>query len=172
MKRLPLIALTALLVLAACSEASAPAPQAEAATPSLQANLTQDGACYARTYDAAHLASHPRQTVTTFFIGAAGAEWRPTETPGHSAVSFGFHITGHNDLYSGVAMCAPNGEALACDAEGDGGSFAIARNGDGVRVTVQRLEVEGPNDFSPDLAAADNRVMLLTRAEASACATS
>lgn len=169
MKRL--VALAALVVFAACS-AGTPAPQAEAASPSLQGDLTHDGACYARLYDAAHLASHPQQTVQTFFVGTAGAEWRPTETPGHSAVAFGFHITGHNDLYSGVAMCAPNGEALACDVESDGGSFAIARNGDGLRVTLRRLEVEGPNDFSPDLAAADNRVMLLPRAEASACAVS
>ena len=132
--------------------------------------MTRDGACYARAYDAAHLAAHPQQTVTTFFVGAAGPEWRPTETPGHSAIAFGFHMTGRNDLYSGVAMCTPNGDALACDVEGDGGQFAIARNGEGLRVTLQRLEVEGPNDFSPDLAAADNRVMLLSAAQPSACA--
>jgi hypothetical protein len=138
----------------------------------LQQDLTRDGACYARTYDTAHLAAHPQQTVTSFFVGAAGAEWRSTETPGHFTVAFGFRITGHADLYSGIGICAPNGDALACDVEGDGGQFVIARNGDRLRVTLQRLEVEGAHDFSPDLAAADNRVMLLSPDQASACAAS
>jgi len=163
------IALAAVALITACSDAT-PAPAAEAATPSLRDDLTRDGACYARAYDAAHLASHPRQTVTKFYIGAAGPEWRATETPGHFNVAFGFRITGHRDLYSGIGICAPSGDDLACAVEGDGGEFTIARSGDGLRVGVQRLEVEGPNDFSPDLAQADNRVMLLPRAEVRACA--
>jgi hypothetical protein len=168
MNRHVLIACCALLF-GACS-AGAPTPTAQAATSSLQADLTHDGACYARTYDTAHLAAHPQQTVTNFFVGAAGPEWRSTETAGHFAVSFGFRITGRGDLYSGAGMCAPNGEALSCDVEGDGGAFTIARNGDGLRITLRRLEVEGARDFSPDLAAGDNRVMLLSPAEAGACA--
>lgn len=166
-----LTVLSAVLVFAACT-AGEPSSQAEAAAPpSLQQDLSRGGACYARTYDAAHLAAHPQQTVMTFFVGAAGPEWAPTETPRHSTVSFGFRIVGHSDLYSGVGNCAANGDALACDVEGDGGQFSIARNGDGLRITLQRLEVEGAHDFSPDLAAADNRVMLLSPADASACAT-
>jgi hypothetical protein len=165
-------ALGALASITACSQGSAPiaAAPAETATVSLSDELVRTGSCYAREYDAAHLAAHPHQTVTHFSIGDAGADWRPTETAGQRAVAFGFRITGHADTYSGVAMCAPNGDALACNVEGDGGSFEIAHNDAGLRVTLQRLEVEGANDFSPDLAEADNHVMLLSPAAASACA--
>jgi hypothetical protein len=161
-----LLALLSVAGLAACSAPS------EAASPSLQDALARDGACFARVYDAAHLAAHPQQTVTHFFVGAAGPEWRATETPGHFTVGFGFRLAGHDDLYSGIGICAPNGDALACTVEGDGGAFAVTRNGQGLRIAVERLEVEGPHDFSPDLALADNRVMLLSPAGAGACATS
>lgn len=164
-----LIALAAFALISACSDAT-PAPAAEAGTPSLRDDLARDGACYTRAYNSAHMAAHPQQTVTNFFIGAAGPEWRATETPGHFNVAFGFRVTGHRDLYTGIGICAPSGSALACTVEGDGGEFTVARNGDGLRIGVQRLEIEGPNDFSPDFAQADNRVMLLSRAEASACA--
>lgn len=141
-----------------------------ASTPSLSAALTQPRACFSRTYDAAHLAAHPRQTVRRFFVGAAGAEWRATQTPGHFNVAFGFQIAGHADTYTGIGICAPRGARLACDIEGDGGTFTIARNGDGLRIDAARIEVEGEHDFSPDLAAGDNRIMLLRPAAVEACA--
>ena len=159
------IALMNLGLLSACSPA-APA----AVAPTLFDDLTRAGACYARTYDSAHLTAHPRQTVTHFFVGEAGPGWRPTQSPQHFNVAFGFHIVGHSDTYAGVGICAPNGETVACDIEADGGSFTIARNSDGLRVTAMRIQVEGAHDFSPDLAEADNRVMLLRPAAAQECA--
>lgn len=136
----------------------------------LSSTLTQQGACFSRTYDAAHLAAHPRQTVRRFFVGVAGEEWRATATAGYFNIAFGFQITGHADTYTGIGICAPQGARLACDIESDGGSFTITRNGDGLRIDAARIEVEGEHDFSPDLAAGDNRIMLLRPAASSACA--
>lgn len=141
-----------------------------ASATSLLATLTQPGACFARTYDAVHLAAHPRQTVRRFYVGEGGADWRPTQTPSQFNVAFGFQMLGSAEIYSGVGICTPNGARAACDIEGDGGHFTISRHGDGLRIDVARIEAEGAHDFSPDLAAGDNRVMLLRPADARACA--
>jgi hypothetical protein len=159
-------AVMAAFVVAACSAS------VSAETPTLFETLTRPTACFARSYDAAHLEAHPHQTVTRFFVGEAGAAWRPTQTPGHFNVAFGFQIVGHSDTYAGVGICTPNGRRAACDIEGDGGAFIISRHDDGLRIDATRIEVEGPSDFSPDLAAADNRVMLLRPAAAPACSAS
>jgi hypothetical protein len=159
-------AVIAAFLLAACS-----AP-VSAEAPTLFQTLTRPSACFARTYDAAHLAAHPHQTVTRFFVGEAGAAWRPTQTPGHFNVAFGFQIVGRSDTYAGLGICTPSGDRAACDIEGDGGAFTISRHDDGLRIDATRIEVEGANDFSPDLAAADNRVMLLHPAAAPACSVS
>jgi hypothetical protein len=135
------------------------------------ATLTAPSACYARVYDAAHLAAHPQQTVTRFFLGDPGEAWRATQSPDHFNLAFGFQVLDRQDIYSGVGICAPRGAGASCDIEGDGGSFAIEPNGEDLRIEVTRIEVEGPRDFSPDLALADNRVMVLRRAQTSECPT-
>ena len=131
--------------------------------------LTDSGACFARSYDEAHLRAHPDQTVARFFLGDPGSEWRETQSHQHYNVAFGFQILGSNDVYSGVAICAPRGVLAACDIEGDGGAFTIERSGVGLRIRLERMQVEGMNDFSPDLALRDNRVILLRPAQSSAC---
>lgn len=153
------------LMLTACS----PAP-ARQAPPDLAGRLTAPGACYTRAYEAAHLAAHPQQTVTRFFLGDPGEDWRSIQTQGEFNVAFGFQLVGRNDVYSGIGVCRPSEAGASCDIEGDGGAFAIEPNGEGLRIRVARMEVEGPNDFSPDLALADNRVMLLRTAAAGDCA--
>jgi hypothetical protein len=137
--------------------------------PSLSERLTAPGACHARTYDAAHLAAHPRQTVTRFFVGDPGAEWRATLAAGEIAVLFGFELQGRSSVYTGIAVCEPAESRVQCAIEGDGGSFTLEANGDGLRVVATRVQVEGATDFSPDIAQADNRVMLLRPAQASDC---
>ena len=133
--------------------------------------LTRSGACFARSYSRAHLRAHPDQTVTRFFVGDPGSDWRRTQTRAHYSVAFGFRILGSNDAFSGVAICAPRGVVAACDIEGDGGAFTIERNGAGLLIRLGRMQVEGMHDFSPDLALRDNRVMQLRRAQRSACRT-
>jgi hypothetical protein len=153
------------VLLAGCSPAPAHAP-------SLAERLTTPEVCFSRTYDAAHLAAHPQQTVRRFFLGDPGDEWRSIQRSDEFNLAFGFQLVGDEDVYSGIGVCRSSEAGADCDIEGDGGRFTIEANGDGVRIRVSRMEVEGPNDFSPDLALADNRVILLRPATASACAAS
>jgi hypothetical protein len=132
--------------------------------------LTQSGACFARDYDAAHLSGHPDQTVTHFHLGDPGPDWRETQGRDHYNVAFGFRVVGSGDAFSGVGICEPRGDLAACDIESDGGAFTIERSGEGLRIRLARMQVEGMEDFSPDLALRDNRVMLLRPAPSAACA--
>lgn len=133
--------------------------------------LTQSGACFARDYDAAHLSAHPDQTVTHFHLGDPGPDWRETQALDHYNVAFGFRTIGGDDTYSGVGICEPRDDLAACDIEADGGAFTIERNGEGLRIRLTRMQVEGMEDFSPDLALRDNRVMLLRPAPSATCAS-
>ena len=157
------------ILTAACLAAAGACAAAD--TQSLYNTLTRADACFARAYDEAHLRAHPDQTVTRFFLAAPGAEWRETQTDTHYNLAFGFEVLGSADTYSGVAICEPRGVAAACDIEGDGGSFTIERSGAGLRIRLERMQVEGMQDFSPDLALRDNRVMLLQPAQSAACAS-
>lgn len=136
---------------------------------SLYDTLTRNGACFARTYDEAHLRAHPDQTVTHFFLGDPGPGWGEAQAPVHYNLVFGFQVVGSADTYAGVAICEPQGARAACDIEGDGGSFTVERNGAGLRIRLERMQVEGMQDFSPDLALRDNRVMLLGPEQSSVC---
>ena len=164
-----LVFAVAALLAAGCAPPPADGAAPTARRSDFAAVLAAPGACHARSYDDAHLAAHPQQTVTRFFLGDPGAEWRAQQTPPQFNVAFGFQLKGHADTYSAVAICTAENDGAACDIEGDGGHFSVRPSGEDLRVEVTRIEVEGPNDFSPDLAQADNRVMLLHAAAASDC---
>jgi hypothetical protein len=136
---------------------------------SLYDTLTDNGACFARAYDQAHLRSHPDQTVTHFYLGDPGPDWVEIQAPTHYNLAFRFQVLNDAETYAGVAICAPQGALGACEIEGDGGSFTIERNGAGLRIRLERMQVEGMQEFSPDLALGDNRVMLLWPAQSSTC---
>lgn len=157
-----------LLLVAACvAFALSGACTAKAQT--LYDTLTQEGACFARDYDGAHLRAHPDQTVTHFHLGDPGPDWRDAQRPDHYNVAFGFRVAGDADTYSGVGICQPRGALAACDIESDGGAFTIERHDSGLRIRLTRMQVEGMSDFSTDLALGDNRVMLLHPAPSTAC---
>ncbi|QGZ96527.1 hypothetical protein [Terricaulis silvestris] len=159
-KRCTLISTAAAFVTGACGSTQAQ---------SLYDTLAHNGACFARIYDQAHLGSHPDQTVTHFYLGDPGPDWVETQAPAHYNLAFRFKVLDDADTYSGVAICEPQGALASCVIEGDGGSFTIERNGAGLRIRLQRMQVEGMQEFSPDLALRDNRVMLLEPALSSVC---
>jgi hypothetical protein len=112
--------------------------------------------CYARTYTAEHLAEHPRQKVTQFFLTASAVDdGRP---PRSFDMGFGFRLKGSSDLFAAMAACVAKGDGATCVVEGDGGGFTLTPRPDGLLVTVEeRLEVEGMESFSPNLHDSDDR---------------
>jgi hypothetical protein len=124
--------------------------------------------CYARTYTGEHLAEHPRQKVTEFFLtGSAVDDGRP---PRSFTMDFGFRLKGSSDVFGAVAVCAARGDGATCLVEGDGGGFTLTPRPDGLLVTVEeRLEVEGAESFSPDLHDSDDREFRLYASAPEVC---
>ena len=130
----------------------------------------RDGAtpCYARTYDAKHLADNPKQKVIHFFVTRSEAEhMAPPKT---FDVAFGFRLKDSTDAFSSEAGCVAKGDGALCSAEGDGGQFRLTPREDGLLVTiVERLELEGMESFSPNLADSDDRELRLYASLPDAC---
>jgi len=90
-----------------------------------------DGAisCWSRTYDKQHLAQHPDQTVTDmqFAVGYAGER-------GEYADMYWFEL--HASQRGGIdgvtsGTCSPDGDAMRCGVECDGGGVVVTTRGDG-----------------------------------------
>ena len=127
--------------------------------------------CFARAYSTDELRRKPRQTVTNFFVWHAQPDPRRAENPRTFEIEFGFRVRPSQRLFTARATCRDGGGPIACNIEGDGGAFTIEPNGDGLRITISRVEVEGQKGFSGDLAKGDNRVMLLISSPLTACST-
>jgi hypothetical protein len=149
--------------------------------------------CYARVYDAAHLAAHKRQIVVraTLSVAPTRAEARVRETHVASA-ELKVWVRGRKQSFDSSGACSVSSTGLTClgslsaaeadtcrskrdgvhdcrvDAN-DPGSFNLEPRGRGVLVTVhERLElVRAPYDSGPFLTLspdnAENRSFLLQR---------
>lgn len=120
------------------------------------------GTCYARHYDRAHLASHPRQKVTAIYLSHTA---QPDPNTKKFVLDFGF-VLRDGEHYSANAYCANN----ACSLEGDGGRFSVSETGDGLKLTVgEFLGLEGRAGWSGDLSKSDDRVFLIFPESPRAC---
>lgn len=86
-----------------------------------QTRFPAPDSCFARDYDAAHLASHPAQRVTSLAL-----------SPDRTAVGEIYlwlwitgTIRGTDDQLEAMAACEPVGDILDCSMEGDAGEFTI-----------------------------------------------
>lgn len=125
--------------------------------------------CFARAYDAAHLARHPRQRVTHIHLARERVEVADENRRDRFTVRIGFRLRGDSDRYATLAVCTPTGRGADCLGEGDSGEFTLSLSGEALRIDVGRLEVEGERGSSPDLAAGDDRVFLMREAPGAAC---
>jgi hypothetical protein len=132
--------------------------------------LTDAPFCFARNYDAAHLADHPDQRVTAITIS------QHREIPQNAAdgmvLLVRVMLRGTNEVWSGAAYCQV-GKMADCGMEGDSGTFAIEpREGDSILLSVGRYGItfEGQSDFiTLHSDRGDDRSFLLRRAALSAC---
>jgi hypothetical protein len=125
--------------------------------------------CFARAYDPAHMRQRPRQLVTRFLLRRQRVEVEAENSARRFTIVVTFALRNSNDTFSTNAICTPRGDRAACVGEGDTGAFEVSPSGQGLRVDVQRLEVEGDTSFSPNLAASDDRIFLLQPAELELC---
>jgi hypothetical protein len=112
------------------------------------------GSCYSRSYDVAHLDSHPLQQVEKIALWSTDEY----EDPKYEQVlQLYFRLRNGTD-YSGYAYCS---NAL-CQMEADGGSFTLSRARTGLQLNVGKfLEVEGVDSFSGNLADSDDKAFLM-----------
>ena len=124
--------------------------------------------CFARRYDAKHLASHPKQRLTQFSLRESTLG-NPAEA-GYFPVSFSFKLKGDPELFQAEASCKDAVGKVHCEIEADGGEFFIEAQGSNLLLTIDRMEIEGPQDFSPDLAqGGDDRAVRLFPSPKSSC---
>lgn len=132
-----------------------------------------EGACYTRSYDAAHLAAHPRQRVTSIAIAYRPiTQMKQKSTPQRFEVGLGLRVKGDGELYSRVAYCQPAGAGFSCGLESDGGQITLTTNGArGLRLTTGRISIEGNRRFiEVGGAQSDDSTFMMQSAPDSACA--
>jgi hypothetical protein len=137
-----------------------------AASADVLASFRASGGCYARVYDAAHLASHPEQRVAAISLRQSDL----LDPEGRLVLTLGFTLR-NGEAYGAEAYCSAGRAGASCGIEGDGGSFDLSLSGEDLRLEVgEFLMVEGASDFSPDLAdGGDDRVFLLRPSAFAAC---
>lgn len=142
-------------------------PSASAATVH-EAWLASGVSCFARAYDSHHLASHPLQRLTRFSLRQSTLG-NPVE-PGSFAVSLSFTLKGDAEVFQSEAFCEDAPGTVHCVLEADGGRFTLRADGSGMLLNIERIEVEGPESFSPNLAVGgDDRTVRLHPAPRERC---
>jgi len=166
------VSLTA-AILTATLVASAPA------TASFYEEAFQDAAtggiaCYARSYDAAHLRANSKQRVTfiAFKVSARKADGSANR-PGDFEGTLGLRVRNRQELYVKSAYCKPDRSAARCGLESDGGEIRLQAGNDGsLRIDTAggEIRIEGARDFlEVGGKQSDDNVFRLTRSQADAC---
>lgn len=100
-----------------------------------------DVPCWARDYDAAHLAAHPDQRVVSITLGPSTVSGTVDGETVHRLV---VRLRGPDTVATATAYCSGTG-AMDCGIEGDGGVFTLTPDGASVllRVGEYGLWLEG-----------------------------
>lgn len=124
--------------------------------------------CYTRSYDEAHLAAHPRQRVTGFYMTSNGPDGLDSQS---FIVDFGFTVKGKAFPFYSSAACDSIPDAAQCWVDGDGGTFTLQGIDGGLEIRIgDSLVVEGRTDFSPDLGqGGDDKIIRVFASPPAAC---
>ena len=136
--------------------------------------------CYARTYDAAHLKAHPKQTVRSIEVDF-DQSWREDEggknTAGDFQAGMSFMLKRSEERYGQELYCKVAGDHFDCYLDADGGTIRLTPAGDGLKLQVtgggggtDQIAVEGSKDFGEfGGPGSDDRVFILPRADRKLC---
>jgi hypothetical protein len=136
--------------------------------------------CYARYYDAAHLAAHPRQTVRRIMVDydrRMHEDAGPENTAAKFIAGIGFMLTHSGGWYTQELFCKTAGGYFDCYLDADGGSIRLIPDRDALRLQVigggggtDRIVVEGAAGFGKFGApGSDDRAFVLPRADRKLC---
>lgn len=129
-------------------------------------------ACYARLYDAAHMAAHPRQKVVEIELDydAKNAESEGNR-PSRFAAGLGVRLKGKKGWYTNSMLCNERAMGgVACSLESDGGQFDLQPSGDGLEMRLtSELSIEGDDFIAFGGKTSDDNVFILKPAPQSVC---
>lgn len=144
--RLPiaLAAFGAACILAAPVLAQAVPPGREGALGALLPPIPGRSVCFARRYDAKHLAAHPAQTITAMVLRIRYHRHEPEQALPQGQRSYYFTLAldrrGRKGRLTTSGECGPRGDAIVCGVECDGGGFGLkAEAGGTVLVDLTRF---------------------------------
>lgn len=88
--------------------------------------------CFARVYDADHLAKHPKQKVTQIEFRLAYHRFEPDENFPEGQRNYYFEVLakvrGEKKLLSSMGECSPRGSTISCSVDCDGGGMVAKRS--------------------------------------------
>jgi hypothetical protein len=132
--------------------------------------------CYARRYDAAHLARNPKQKVTVLSVLVTPGAVDP---PVAANAEINATLRASTALWSTDGDCKPQGAGLICDFAETGGTALLTPRPDGIRLEVTSadglafegigLGGDGGERTFKTLTKPDDGVFLLAPAAASNC---
>jgi hypothetical protein len=127
--------------------------------------------CWARTYDAAHLDTHPEQKTESIAIDVARTKTSgEANTPDSFEIGFAFKIRTRPEWYGQAGVCKAEGAGFSCFLEADGGLFRLTPEApDTLRLETgdYGISIEGSQDFvTLDGKAGDDKVFVLQRSKA------
>jgi len=159
--------------------ANSPAPNAVDIYTRYFAEVGGGKACYARSYDRAHLNAHPTQTVRRIevdFDKDRRDDNATKNTPADFQASFAFMLKRSDMWYGQEAFCQVAADHFNCYLDADGGKFRLTPEGDGLRLEVtgggggtDQIVVEGTDWGMFGTPDSGDRVFILRRADRKLC---
>jgi hypothetical protein len=166
-----------LIALAATAQADTVAPGEEGALKEILPPTPGAHICYARAYDAAHLAAHPKQTVSYIEFRLAYHRHDPDDGYPQGQRNYYFDLrakrTGSTVMASTGGECSVRGDAIFCGVDCDGGGIVLTKAADAVTLSFGDMwgismtsECGGSEGSGPDLLPGeDDREFRLTKIE-------
>lgn len=172
--------LLSVLIAVVCAAGAVSAAQAEDIYVKYFAGVNGGKPCYARSYDAAHLKAHPRQTVRQIQVDFDDS-WRSDEGGKNSAGDFqagiSFMLKRSDEWFGQQLNCKVAGNGFDCYLDADGGAVRLTPAGNALRLEVKdrgapgnQIAVEGEKGVGEFGAPkGDDRVFVLPRANRKLC---
>ena len=172
------IAILLFLALTSSARAEAVAPGEEGALKDILLPTPGTHICFSRTYDAAHLKAHPKQTVS--YIEFRLAYYRHDPDTGYPEGQRNYYFDlrakrkGSNDMTSTGGECSSRDGAIFCGVDCDGGGVFLKKDADAINLSFGDMwgismtsECGGGEGSGPDLLPGeDDKSFKLTKIDA------